>query len=352
MRLSSFTYAVFLLLFAVFFSGCLKDNFSPPLEVPLSDSGKLLFYLEDEGDYINSLNMPSLVSADEVFSHSDLWPLIDIRPVSEFQSGHIEGAHNVSHSNLIAFLDSINYLQYPSIVIISKNGQSSAYYTSLLRLYGFGNVYSMNYGMASWNSVFADQWFNALQQNYELIRDYYTDNIAFKPPLTPLPGITLSGSSLEEGVKNRIKQMMDEDYEDNLGALESTATIDYNILMGNPENFFIVCYHTGVLYKDIRYGIAHPQNTVLYHPPPSASELKSTSFLQTLPSDMKIAFYSTNGQLSAFAVAYLRLLGYDAKSVLFGANNMFYYTLAAASGFDAEVFSANKIRNYPYVTGN
>lgn len=352
MRLLSFVAVVVMLIFSVFIGGCLKDNVTPPLEVPLSDSGKLLFYLEDEGDYINSAAMPSLVSVDEVFSQPGTWLLIDIRPGSEFQSGHIDGAYNVPHSNLIAFLDSIDYQYYPEVVIISKNGQSSAYYTSLLRLYGFGNVYSMSYGMAAWNSAFADEWFNALQQNGELIRDYYTDSIAFKPSFTPLPEVTLSGSSLEEGVKNRIKEMMDVVYEDNIGTHESTAAIDYESLMGNPENFFIVCYHTGVLYKDIRYGITHPENAVLYHPPPSASDLKSTSYLQTLPSGMKIAFYSTNGQLSAFAVAYLRVLGYDAKSVLFGANNMFYYILAAASGFEAEVFSPDKIRNYPYVTGN
>ena len=46
MRLSTFTNTVFIFLFAAFFSGCLKDNVTPPLEVPLSDSGKLLFYLE------------------------------------------------------------------------------------------------------------------------------------------------------------------------------------------------------------------------------------------------------------------------------------------------------------------
>jgi hypothetical protein len=31
---------------------------------------------------------------------------------------------------------------------------------------------------------------------------------------------------------------------------------------------------------------------------------------------------------------------------------MFYYILAGASGFEAEVFSPDKIRDYPYVTGN
>lgn len=351
MRLFWVPAAAFSLIIMVLFSGCLKDKITPPLEVPLTSQGKLLFYLEDEGDYINSNLMPSIVRADEVFSNAGTWLMIDIRPGSEFLSGHIDGAYNVSHSNLITFLDSINYRQYPALVIISKNGQSSAYYTCLLRLYGYDNVYSMGYGMAAWNNFFADEWFNALQQENDLLQEY-SDFIEPKPAYSALPDVSLSGSSLEQSVKNRIKDMLNVDYEDNLGSFESTATIEYSSMMGHPQNFFIVCFNEGLLYKDIRDGITHPGKAVLYHPAPSASDLKSTSYLQTLPSGRKIAFYSTDGQLSAFAVAYLRVLGYDAKSVLFGANNMFYYLLLNAPGLNQEAFSPAKISDFPYVTGN
>jgi rhodanese-related sulfurtransferase len=350
MKISTIIFYCMIIFSFSFFNGCLKDKITPPVEVALSDSGKLLFYLEEDGDYINTADMPSLVDADEVQQNIGSYLILDIRPASQFVSGHIENAQNILHNELVSFLDSIDYLRYPKIIIVSKNGQSSSYYTCLLRLYGFQNVYSLSYGMAAWNADFSDEWFNALQQDGELLSSY-SDSIIPKPGFKPLPVVSLTGSSLEESVKQRIKDMLAVDYEDNLGSYESTATIEYESLMGNPENFFIVCYNEGVLYKDIRDGIYHPQTTVLYHPPPSASDLSSATNLQTLPSDKKIAFYSTDGQLSAFAVAYLRVLGYDAKSVLFGANNMFYFILSQSS-LGGETFSQSKIRNYSYVTGN
>jgi rhodanese-related sulfurtransferase len=332
-------------------NGCLKDKITPPADITISDSGKLLFYLEDNGDYINSDEMPSLVDADEVYSNLGTNLLIDIRPSTEFESGHIEGAHKVPHANLVSFLDSIDYTRYPKIIIISMNGQSSAYYTCLLRLYGFGNVFSMSYGMASWNNVFSDEWLNALQQDDDLLETYIQD-MASKPPYGPMPEVTLSSSSLEASVKERIIENMDIDFEDNLGTQEGAATIEYQYFMTQSGNYFIVCYDQRLLYRDLRYGVSHPAGSVLYQCPPSYSDLSSTTYLQTLPADRTILFYSADGQKSAFAVAYLRVLGYDARSVLFGANNMFYNILSAAPGTNEGAFSSSKIRSYPYVTGN
>ena len=341
---------IIILIESSYFYGCLKDKITPPVEVPLNDTGQLLFYLEDEGDYINSEKAPSLVNAEEVYSNMQNYLLLDIRSPQEFSSGHIEGALNKSHSDLIPFIDSINYSKYSKIIIISKNGQSSAFYTCLLRLYGFGNTYSMSYGMATWNIVFSDEWFNALQQNPYLLESF-TGVYYYSPPYSPLPKVVLSDSSLETSAKHRIREFMNINYEDKLGSGESTSTIEFDRLMATAGNFFIVCYDAGPLYKNHNEGILHPEESVWYRPPP-ASDLSSSRFLQNLPSDKKIAFYTTDGQLSAFAVAYLDVLGYNAKSVLFGANNMFYYALANSNTLNQEAFSEAKIMNYPYATGN
>ena len=52
-------------------------------------------------------------------------------------------------------LKTVMLTYYPKIVIISESGQSAAYYTALLRLGGFNNIYSMEYGMAVWHQDFA-----------------------------------------------------------------------------------------------------------------------------------------------------------------------------------------------------
>jgi rhodanese-related sulfurtransferase len=347
-KIRIFITAVFFIA-AIIFYGCLKDKIVTPVEHPLPGSSQLLFYLEDNGDYINSSQMPSLVDVDEVYLNKSNYLLIDIRTADGFYSGHIQNAINKEPSKLIQYLDSINYNQYFKIVIISKNGQSSAYYTCLLRLYGFNNTYSMSYGMAAWNQVFSDEWYAALNTNYDLFELYSDANVS-KPPFTQLPDIALTGNSIEDKVKNRIKDLMKINYEDNLIETEGTATINYEYLMANMNGFLIVCFDSTLLYKDIHDGINHPEGAISFHPFPN-SDLSSSEYLQSIPSNRKSAFYSTNGQLSAFVTAYLKLLGYDAKSVLFGANNMYYDILCLSAAFGDEAFSNTKIRLYPYVTG-
>ncbi len=344
---------VVLLLFPILiFSGCIKDTVNnPDSGASLNDNAKLLFYLEDEGDYINSNEMPSLADVDEVYSNLQIYLLLDIRPPAEFTAGHIEGAINKSHSDLITFLDSIEHTSYPKIIIISRNGQSSAFYTSLLRLYGFQNVFSMSYGMAAWNQEFSSQWLAARSQNENLLTSFNLEYVP-KPDYSPLPSVTLESGSLPEAVKKRIGQVMQENYEDNLTGGSGYATVDFQNLMLNFNEYFIVCYDEGLLYRQLILHIAHPPGAVLYSPPPISSDLSSTTYLQTLPSDRKIAFYSTDGQLSAFAAAYLKVLGYNVKSILFGANNMFYDTVLGADGLNNQAFTTSKIKNYPYVTGN
>lgn len=333
------------------FSGCLKDNITTSPEFQLNGSGKLLFYLEESGDYINNDDMPSLVSADEVYSNLQSCLVIDIRPHEEYVSGHIQNAVNKQHSELLDYLKSINTAQYYKIVIVSMNGQASAFYTCLLRLYGFDNIFSMSYGMAAWNNNFSSEWLNSLHQDDNLLRNFNLELVS-KPGFTPLPAVNLTGSSLSEQVKNRISSVMEIDYADNFTGSEGSATIDFSYLADRMDQYYIVCYNMGLLYRHLILGIVHPPGAVLYTPPPSSSDLSSTTNLQTLPSDRKIAFYSTDGQLSAFAAAYLQVLGYNAKSVLFGANNMFYQILLGAEGLNAEAFTPDKINSYPYVTGN
>ena len=67
--------------------------------------------------------------------------------------------------------------------------------------------------------------------------------------------------------------------------------------------------------------------------------------LTTLPTDKTLAVYCWTGQTSAFLTAYLRILGYDAKSLLFGANGMIYDDL------EAHKWSDSQIMEYDYVTG-
>jgi rhodanese-related sulfurtransferase len=65
---------------------------------------------------------------------------------------------------------------------------------------------------------------------------------------------------------------------------------------------------------------------VSYQYTPSLS-LKSDELLNTLPTDKAIVVYCWTGQTSAQVTAYLRILGYDAYSMLYGVNGCSYTAL-------------------------
>jgi len=75
----------------------------------------------------------------------------------------------------------------------------------------------------------------------------------------------------------------------------------------------------------------------------AASDLRSTAFLQTIPNNKEIVVYSRIAHSSAFITAYLRLLGYNARSLLFGMK----WRFDLADGFDL-----SEVHNYPFITGS
>jgi rhodanese-related sulfurtransferase len=337
-----------LILFSLFQLVCLEDSIKPPVTVDINNPEDLLIYLESQGDYINSPDMPSIISAEEVYANLSSYLIIDIRTIDEFVSGHINGAFNISHDKIIDFLDTTNTSDYKRIIIVSSTGQEAAYYNCYLRLYGFNNSFSLSFGMASWNQDFAAIWENAASDDTDNTPNF-TENDYPKNGYSDLPNINLPGSilTIEEKTKKRIADLMREPYNINLTHF--------------PADYYIVCFATKLLYytKDL---IAHPENAVSYTPPPANSDyyvpppansdLRSVSNLQTLPNNRSILLYSYSGQLSSYAVAYLRLLGYDAKNFLFGTHSLYYNAMQAIRIFEPYTFSESKIMNYPYATGD
>jgi len=66
--------------------------------------------------------------------------------------------------------------------------------------------------------------------------------------------------------------------------------------------------------------------------------------LKTLPTDKTIVVYCYTGQNSARIATYLRVLGYDAKSLKFGANGMIHDEM------EGHTWSEGAIMGYDYVT--
>ncbi len=238
-------------------------------------------------------------------------------------------------------MKSIDAGSYPKIILVSKNGQSSAYFTCLLRLAGFNNVYSMKYGMASWNQFFADEWLSALGDAANI--ESYSNEDFPRDSLTDLPLITFENpeAALPERINLRIKKIIDEGFY-------------YSENLPSENSNYIICYGKMRLYYARKFivleGRGHSPGTILYMDSPDF-EFRSGKYLQSLPTDKPICIYDYDGQQSACMTAYLRVLGYDASSLLFGANQLFYSRMIDEPDLREYAFSALMINNFPYVTG-
>ena len=338
---------IFLVFVFIFSAGCLEDDDVLTFSIDLDDSAKLIKYVEDNGDYPNSPEAPGLISADKLFSNLNNFWIIDMRDSTLFVQGHIESAINTTSENLMYIVDSLNSL-LPSrkVILVSKNGQSSSYFTCILRIAGYKNVFNLKYGMASWNIVFANEWIQSLGTDPGIL-NYNNENYP-KNELNSLPIIEFPSGlkTIEEKIEYRIRSLL------KIGFYEGTEFVSD---LSEKFNKYLICYGQGRLYYAPRFipplqELGHPIKTTWYNPDP-LFDFRSTRDLQTLPKDKEIVIYSGDGQLSACIVAYLRYLGYDAKTVLFGANQLFYPRLESDPELARELFSQSDIMNFPFVTG-
>lgn len=325
------------------------DNESiPSINFVLDDSAKLLEYIENSGDYPNSSEAPGLKTAQELYNDLSNYWIIDIRSESEFQQGHIETALNISVKELKVKVDSLISLQpLRKIILVCNNGQASTYYNCILRISGIKNCFSLKYGMASWNEIFAGEWLKALGVAGNIF-DYTNDNYP-KLGITQLPQIIYPPElqNFEKKIEFRVNRILNESF------IEGTQYIT-ELQTDSSENYFIICYGIGRLYfapSYLPYGeLGHPKNAIWFNSNP-IYDFRSTKYLQSLPVNRKIIIYSGDGHLSSCITAYLRFLGYDAKTLLFGANRLFYPRMIADPEIVIEAFKANDIMNYPIVTG-
>jgi len=336
------------------FSGCMEE-INVSTEPGYNSAADLLTYLETNGDFINSDKNPAFVDADQVYANYDKYLLLDVRSPSEFSDGHIENSINLPLESLIETIESKDIAVYPMIVIISASGQKASYAASLLRMYGFNTVYSLEYGIGQWNEKFSEVWKNArADARYAgfLIRTSYAKPLLKKQ----LPLVTFDDISVptEELVKQRIRSLLTEvEYQNSIASTDEYEDM-FSYRHREYAGAYFICYGGLDLYnyiKILKNGYdppkiigSHIRGTVYYNP---ANDFKASTYLLTIPINEQIFIYSYNGQRSAFITAYLRVLGYPARSILFGAVSMFYYELSFKN--DERSLWDSNIRNYPYV---
>jgi rhodanese-related sulfurtransferase len=302
------------------FSGCngkrveARKEAEPVVNKPVgpvaigTETSLLLKDFKENGDYVNSKVFPSLIKAsivNESLGKNIL--VIDLRTADQFTQGHIKGALNKKFEDLPSYFEKgIKPFEFDKIIMVSEDGQVACYTTCLLRLMGYGNVYSMRWGMSAWNNMYAKEgWLKGISGKYEAKLE---NSVNERPSITGMPELKTGLNTGSEIGTARFRKLFE------AGTSDILVTADE--VFSNPQKYYIINLDRKDKYED-----GHIPGSVRYKP---EGTLGYTDEMASIPFDKPVVVYCGTGHNSGFATAYLRLFGYDAHTLRYGNNGFMY----------------------------
>jgi len=191
---------------------------------------------------------------------------------------------------------------------MQRTGQSAGHAKIAMEMMDYENTKSLLFGMSSWNSSL-DNW--TANTGNTLTTVETTNN---NGDLSAYAYPSLEG----ETVDSRVAAML-------AGGFQG---VSYDQIEANLENYFVINYFGEADY------LGQGTSGVPGHIPgafqftPYAS-MGVGEMLANIPTDMPVVVYCWTGQHSSQITAYLNMLGYEAYSLKFGSNNLFYDDLTA-----------------------
>jgi rhodanese-related sulfurtransferase len=299
-----------------------------------NETNLLLKEFATNGDYVNSKEFPSLIKASLVFDNlGKNMLIIDLRAPVDFKSGHIKGAVNERFEDLPHYFESgIKPFKYDKIILVSDDGQVASYTTCLLRLMGYGNVFAMRWGMSSWNKKYAEKdWLKAVSGKYENNLEL---TVMPTPAATGMPELKTGKTTGQEISALRFAGL----FKEGTGHI----MIDATEVFANPDKYYVINFER----KD-KYENGHIPGAVRYKP---AGTLGIVSELATIPQNKPVVVYCGTGHNSGFVTAYLRLFGYDARTLSFGNNGFMYDKMVREKTTLSWLpFTPAEVHDYPVV---
>lgn len=284
---------------------CSEDDSTEP---SIDESAILIEYLEGTaGDFINTA-APAMKTATDIYTNisanADV-AVLDIRAAADFEKGRIPNAVNVTLAEIVNYYKTNNLASKEAVYVACYTGQTASFATSLLRLLGYSNTWTLKFGMSSWNEEFSASWDGAISNGKAA--QFVTDATA-KGAAVSMPTLSTGLSDPAAILEARVNALLTEGF-----GVASIANAD---VFAALDNYYIVNY-----WPENHYSLGHIPGAMQYTP---KADLKSATFLKTLPTDKDVVVYCYTGQTSAFVTAFLRVLGYNAKSLKFGTNAMIY----------------------------
>ncbi|MBV1923584.1 MAG: hypothetical protein KUG68_06135 [Flavobacteriaceae bacterium] len=320
-----------LLFFITFFTNSYKIIGQSDAKISASEFDILIEYLEANGNFINSEAAPAIIQAEEVKKNlkNPKYHVIDIRSDSWFEYGHIKNAVNVKAADLLTYFENtIKPEDFEKITLVCYSGQSAAYFSGLLRLAGYNNVYNMKWGMSSWRLDFAENsWLKNIKNDFAESLET-TENAKAEKGISPV--LNTGKTDAKEILRAQLEKAFATPYKESI--IKSADVFE------NATNYYVVNY-----WDQDKYAFGHIPGAIQYQPNAS---LSATADLLTLPTDKKVAVYGSTGQETAYVVAYLNILGYDTGNIAYGANSFINKKLKE-NKWDA--FTNKEVNTYPVI---
>ena len=322
---------IFLLLVLAGLTAC--DDDTTTTVDPIDEAQLLVDYAEANRGY--DVHGGYILSASDVQTNIVTAPedyyVIDIRAASDYASGHVPGSVNVAPGDLPDHLANMSPgpSAYEQVILICYSGQAAAYSTGILRAMGYENVYSMKFGMSAWHSDFSGSWANSVSN--ERVTQFETTASPPKNGVGDLPTLSTGFEDGAEILQARALAVFADGF-------DAAKVTDDDVFMA-LDDYYIINFWPQDQYE----GLGHIPGAVNYQP--SETPFLLDTFLATLPTDKPVVVYCYTGQTSAYIVAYLRVLGYDARTLLFGGNSMIHDAMAAAN---ASAWSTGAVMDYQY----
>lgn len=287
---------------AMFMSSCKKTDDNQAFET-------LKTYMQsnsmDLPDMLTDWIMKDLALVDSVQNDADAtndYYIIDIRSAEDFAKGHINGAVNCK---LTEVLDKAAEAGSKKILCVCYTGQTAGHANMALRLKGYSSQVLL-WGMSGWNADF-DKWTPNVGQadltNWEAAPGNLSAIQEFGYPV-----ISTDATDGETILDERITALL-------AGGLRSIKSAD---VLANYGDYFINNYWAEA---DVQtYG--HIKGAYRINP-------LSLDNIKNIDPDATVVTYCWTGQTSSMVTAWLFVLGYDTKSLLFGANSMIHDDLQA-----------------------
>lgn len=291
---------------------------------------KLADVVFKEGAIISAVSAPKVIKADDVYKSLNKNILaIDIRGAKDFASGHIKNAVNIKMSEVVDYAQATGFPMYDKVVMICYTGQTASFSAAVLQMLGHDNVYVLEWGMCGWNKKFSKKWITNISDKGidKLVTTPYEKNA-----ISELPLLVNKKNTGEQILYLRAREILKE------GFASAAVNFSYTNANAKADKAYVVCYQPEAMYKE-----GHIDHAVLYS---QEDSFNLSTDLLTLPTDKTIIVYSNKAYQSTFITVYLKMLGYNARTLKFGANS-FMNSKLKDSG---EAFSERVIKNYPYET--